>query len=76
MYEISPYATFQVGGPNRQVAPSTLDHTLQFRTFGHIENDALPLQAQCKRHYTQKSHRHTSNGSLTIAVFHYIDSKD
>lgn len=40
MYEISPYATFNVGGNNsRSVTTSTLDYTMQFKTFGHIEDD-------------------------------------
>lgn len=38
MYEISPYATFSVPG-SRSVTTSTLDYTMQFKTFGHIEND-------------------------------------
>lgn len=58
MYEISPYATFQVGGPHRPAVASTLDHTLQFRTFGHMENESPPLQAPCRRHFPQKSNRH------------------
>uniref|UniRef100_A0A336KKP0 CSON012059 protein n=1 Tax=Culicoides sonorensis TaxID=179676 RepID=A0A336KKP0_CULSO len=49
MYEISPYATFSVTGgrtpagpphsktPTRGVNTSTLDYTLQFKTFGHPE---------------------------------------
>ncbi|KAJ8980637.1 hypothetical protein NQ317_017933 [Molorchus minor] len=37
-YEILPYATFSVPGSNTRAAPaSTLDYTLQFKTFGHIE---------------------------------------
>lgn len=40
MYEISPYATFSVPGNNsRCVTTSTLDYTMQFKTFGHIEDD-------------------------------------
>lgn len=40
MYEISPYATFSVLGNNsRSVTTSTLDYTMQFKTFGHIENE-------------------------------------
>lgn len=44
MYEISPYATFSVGAgpqPSRSVTAATLDYTLQFRTFGHSENEGL-----------------------------------
>ncbi|CAB3249112.1 unnamed protein product [Arctia plantaginis] len=46
VYEISPYATFAVGG---ETAAATLDHTLQFRTFGHRDNDALPHRP-CRKH--------------------------
>lgn len=65
MYEISPYATFSVSGgrttsgmsktPTRGVTPSTLDYTVQFKTFGHPDGDnlnataypALPSAAFC-----------------------------
>lgn len=47
MYEISPYATFSVSGgrtqavktPTRGVNTSTLDYTVQFKTFGHPEGE-------------------------------------
>lgn len=51
MYEISPYATFSVTGgrtvvqghaktPTRAThTPSSLDYTMQFKTFGHPEGD-------------------------------------
>lgn len=51
MYEISPYATFSVTGgrtvvqghsktPTRGAhTPSSLDYTMQFKTFGHPEGD-------------------------------------
>ncbi|XP_046971560.1 Down syndrome cell adhesion molecule-like protein Dscam2 [Vanessa cardui] len=45
VYEISPYATFAVGGETA----ATLDHTLQFRTFGHRDNDAPPHRP-CRKH--------------------------
>uniref|UniRef100_A0A2H1V690 SFRICE_024255 n=1 Tax=Spodoptera frugiperda TaxID=7108 RepID=A0A2H1V690_SPOFR len=47
VYEISPYATFAVGGEAATAA--TLDHTLQFRTFGHRDNDAPPHRP-CRKH--------------------------
>nr|XP_049704613.1 Down syndrome cell adhesion molecule-like protein Dscam2 [Helicoverpa armigera] len=47
VYEISPYATFAVGG--EAAAAATLDHTLQFRTFGHRDNDAPPHRP-CRKH--------------------------
>jgi Down syndrome cell adhesion molecule len=51
MYEISPYATFSMNGgrtvhtghsktPTRKShTPSSLDYTMQFKTFGHPESD-------------------------------------
>lgn len=55
MYEISPYATFSVSGgrtgagqvktPTRGVNNSTLDYTVQFKTFGHPEGDNLNATA-------------------------------
>lgn len=50
MYEISPYATFSMTGgrtvqghtktPTRTAhTPSSLDYTMQFKTFGHPESD-------------------------------------
>lgn len=40
MYEISPYATFSVpSGNSRAVTASTLDYTIQFKTFGHTDED-------------------------------------
>lgn len=57
MYEISPYATFSVTGgrtnsnqqnaktPTRGVTTSTLDYTVQFKTFGHPDADNLNATA-------------------------------
>lgn len=55
MYEISPYATFSVSGgrttsnttktPTRGVTTSTLDYTVQFKTFGHPEGENLNATA-------------------------------
>lgn len=55
MYEISPYATFSVNGgrttsglsktPTRGVTTSTLDYTVQFKTFGHPDADNLNATA-------------------------------
>lgn len=55
MYEISPYATFSVTGgrttsnsaktPTRGITTSTLDYTMQFKTFGHPEGDNLNATA-------------------------------
>lgn len=50
MYEISPYATFSVTGgrivsqghtktPTRSTHTPSLDYTMQFKTFGHPEDD-------------------------------------
>ncbi|XP_024944983.1 Down syndrome cell adhesion molecule-like protein Dscam2 isoform X2 [Cephus cinctus] len=42
MYEISPYATFSVPDrENRSVTTATLDYTMQFKTFGHLENEDI-----------------------------------
>lgn len=55
MYEISPYATFSVSGgrttsgqaktPTRGVTTSTLDYTMQFKTFGHPDGENLNATA-------------------------------
>ncbi|XP_073950442.1 cell adhesion molecule Dscam2-like isoform X2 [Choristoneura fumiferana] len=55
VYEISPYATFAVGGETA----ATLDHTLQFRTFGHRDNDAPPHRP-CRKH----PQRHRDRGDV------------
>ncbi|CAF4911774.1 unnamed protein product [Pieris macdunnoughi] len=51
VYEISPYATFAVGG-------EAAEHTLQFRTFGLRDNDAPPHRV-CRHH--QHGHRQRSD---------------
>lgn len=53
VYEISPYATFAVGAEG---GAATLDHTLQFRTFGHRENDAPPHRP-CRKHPQRRRDR-------------------
>ncbi|XP_046991962.1 Down syndrome cell adhesion molecule-like protein Dscam2 [Schistocerca americana] len=41
LYEMSPYATFAVPSEShRKMNAATLDYTMQFRTFGHTENDS------------------------------------
>ncbi|XP_041969798.1 Down syndrome cell adhesion molecule-like protein Dscam2 [Aricia agestis] len=57
VYEISPYATFAVGaeGGEGGEGGGTLDHTLQFRTFGHRDNDAPPHRP-CRRHGPRRTH--------------------
>lgn len=56
MYEISPYATFSVNGgrqptnqnsktPTRGMTASSLDYTMQFKTFGHPESENLNATA-------------------------------
>lgn len=58
MYEISPYATFNVSGgrmpagaqssaktPTRSINSVTMDYTLQFKTFGHPEGCELNATA-------------------------------
>lgn len=67
MYEISPYATFSVSGgrtttalaktPTRGVTPSTLDYTVQFKTFGHPDDDlnAYPVLPNAFSHVKGKA---------------------
>ncbi|XP_068085516.1 cell adhesion molecule Dscam2 [Anabrus simplex] len=58
LYEMSPYATFAVPpDPPRPVNAATLDYTVQFKTFGHSENDSSAHQ-QPPHH---KKHRHTAS---------------
>ncbi|CAH0728325.1 unnamed protein product, partial [Brenthis ino] len=62
VYEISPYATFAVGGETA----ATLDHTLQFRTFGHRDNDAPPHRP-CRKHpqrHRERDEKHHSECEL------------
>lgn len=66
MYEISPYATFSVPGNNsRSVTTSTLDYTMQFKTFGHIEdedhNSIIYPKNSNPKHSWNKHHRFYSN---------------
>lgn len=71
MYEISPYATFSVGGNNsRSVTTSTLDYTMQFKTFGHIEDEdagMYPKNASGKHNWHK--HRYYSNDGKYNSVF-------
>ncbi|XP_049839470.1 Down syndrome cell adhesion molecule-like protein Dscam2 [Schistocerca gregaria] len=40
LYEMSPYATFPVSSdPPRTINARTMDYAMQFKTFGHLEND-------------------------------------
>ncbi|XP_068619323.1 cell adhesion molecule Dscam2-like [Battus philenor] len=64
VYEISPYATFAVGG---EATAATLDHTLQFRTFGHRDNDApphRPCRKHPQRHRDREVEKHHSDCEL------------
>ncbi|XP_063627962.1 cell adhesion molecule Dscam2-like [Cydia splendana] len=63
VYEISPYATFAVGGETA----ATLDHTLQFRTFGHRDNDAPPHRP-CRKH--PQRHRDRAEGKTYVEKHH------
>lgn len=60
MYEISPYATFSVPGNNsRSVTTSTLDYSMQFKTFGHIEDDdAIVYSKNAGGKHTWHKHRY------------------
>lgn len=66
MYEISPYATFSVpGNGSRSVTTSTLDYTMQFKTFGHLENDennsTVYPKPPDKRHWQKHRYYNTGN---------------
>ncbi|XP_044257604.1 Down syndrome cell adhesion molecule-like protein Dscam2 isoform X1 [Tribolium madens] len=65
MYEISPYATFSVPGNNsRSVTTSTLDYTMQFKTFGHIEDEdhnAIIYPKNSNTKHSWHKHRFYSN---------------
>ncbi|XP_071054820.1 cell adhesion molecule Dscam2 [Onthophagus taurus] len=66
MYEISPYATFSVPGNNsRSVTTSTLDYTMQFKTFGHIEDEdhnAIPYSKNAGKHSWHKHRYYNTEG--------------
>ena len=55
---MSPYATFAMAAApaNRELSTATLDYTVQFKTFGHSENDSgihqdhLPPARSSKKH--------------------------
>lgn len=91
MYEISPYATFSVTGgrtvnqnhsktPTRGAhTPSSLDYTMQFKTFGHPEGDlnatAYPILPSGFGHIKGKSSWHkqryyNTDGNFLINIFH------
>lgn len=61
MYEISPYATFSVTGNNRAVTTSSLDYTMQFKTFGHIEEVENYPKMRSGKHSWHKSQRYYNN---------------
>lgn len=73
MYEISPYATFSMNNPTsggagsggRSVTASTLDYTVQFRTFGRSEGEALgPAPTRPNLHgHDRRSAKHRSFSS-------------
>lgn len=59
---MSPYATFAVPpDPPRPMNAATLDYSIQFKTFGHSENDSSAHHE--RPHRLNKKHRHsTSDG--------------
>lgn len=82
MYEISPYATFSVGAgpqPSRSVTAATLDYTLQFRTFGHSENEGLnpPPPPPCAGYpnrparFRHKRCYHSNDGTIILLDQYY-----
>lgn len=58
IYEMSPYATFAMAAApaTRELSTATLDYTVQFKTFGHSENDSgihqdhMPAGRPSKKH--------------------------
>lgn len=63
-YEISPYATFSVPGNNsRSVTTSTLDYTVQFKTFGHIEDEEHNAIVYPKKHSWHKNRYYSGEGT-------------
>lgn len=72
LYEISPYATFSVGDgerlqQSRSVTTSTLDYNVQFKTFGHLENeDALIAKGHTKGKHSWSKHRYYNTGTAGI----------
>lgn len=72
MYEISPYATFSVAGNNsRSVTTSTLDYTMQFKTFGHIEDEdhnaiVYPKNATGKHSWHKPRYYNNDGGSHSL----------
>lgn len=73
-YEISPYATFSVPGNNsRSVTTSTLDYTVQFKTFGHIEDGERNASLYPKKHSWHK-HRYYSNDGNDYSMMFAVTS--
>lgn len=72
MYEISPYATFNVAGNHsRSVTASTLDYTMQFKTFGHIDENGSDSIIYPK-HGKHSWHKHRYYNNEGIMKFRLI----
>ncbi|XP_049765530.1 Down syndrome cell adhesion molecule-like protein Dscam2 [Schistocerca cancellata] len=70
IYEMSPYATFAVSSDcPRSVNPTALDYTIEFKTFGHSENNS---SAQHERpHRSNRKHRgDCRQPSVTVSSLH------
>lgn len=76
MYEISPYATFSVPSNNsRSVTTSTLDYTMQFKTFGHIDDDernAVIYSKNANNKHTWHKHRYCNSEGFLIFPSYFI----
>ncbi|KAJ9576974.1 hypothetical protein L9F63_006411 [Diploptera punctata] len=80
IYEMSPYATFAMATTpaNRELSTATLDYTVQFKTFGHSENDSgihqdhLPPPRSNKKH---SRHIASSDGESSRQVSQQIASR-
>ncbi|XP_049771417.1 Down syndrome cell adhesion molecule-like protein Dscam2 [Schistocerca cancellata] len=62
-YEMSPYATFAVSSDSpKTMNAMILDYTMQFKTFGHSENDS-GIQHECVHQINKKRQRKGPDGS-------------
>jgi hypothetical protein len=68
IYEMSPYATFAMAAApaTRELSTATLDYTVQFKTFGHSENDSGIHQDHMPAGRSSKKHsRHVASSDGT-----------
>ncbi|XP_021937228.1 Down syndrome cell adhesion molecule-like protein Dscam2 isoform X2 [Zootermopsis nevadensis] len=80
IYEMSPYATFAMAASpaTRELSTTTLDYTVQFKTFGHSENDSGIHQDQMPAGRSSKKHsRHvaSSDGESSRQIAQQVASR-